>query len=187
MGAKQASFASVFALPMTHLLEPILEPNDDSPVTHPELLDKLAQELIKHKFDQKFLIRALVHTKVMEPLVSRNPPLSSFVDGGTPVSASPLSSFVDGGMPLAIPCFAAHAQQSSGSADGPCGASQCSHRHMNRPPVAAHSLRDFPIPARGRSRPVLPLFSPRLAISMGRSLRSRIKKMIDNEKPLGDT
>jgi Protein of unknown function (DUF1553)/Protein of unknown function (DUF1549) len=44
------------------LLEPILEPNDDSPVTHPELMDKLASELIKHKFDQKFVIRALVHT-----------------------------------------------------------------------------------------------------------------------------
>jgi hypothetical protein len=45
------------------LLEPILEPNDDSPVTHPELMDKLAAELVKHKFDQKFLIRAFVHTK----------------------------------------------------------------------------------------------------------------------------
>ena len=48
------------------LLEPILEPNDDSPVTHPELMDKLAAELIKHKFDQKFLIRALVHTKAYQ-------------------------------------------------------------------------------------------------------------------------
>ncbi len=48
------------------LLEPILEPNDDSPVTHPELLDKLAHELIAHKFDQKFLIRAIVHTKAYQ-------------------------------------------------------------------------------------------------------------------------
>jgi hypothetical protein len=44
------------------LLEPILEPNDDSPVTHPDLLDKLAQELIAHKFDMKYLVRAIVHT-----------------------------------------------------------------------------------------------------------------------------
>jgi len=48
------------------LFEPILEPNDDSPVTHPELLDKLAQELVAHKFDQLFLIRALVHTKAYQ-------------------------------------------------------------------------------------------------------------------------
>ncbi len=48
------------------LLEPILEPNDDSPVTHPELLDKLAKELIGHGFDQMFLLRALVHTKAYQ-------------------------------------------------------------------------------------------------------------------------
>ncbi len=48
------------------LLEPIIEPNDDSPVTHPELLDKLAQELVAHKFDQTFLIRALVHTRAYQ-------------------------------------------------------------------------------------------------------------------------
>lgn len=48
------------------LLEPILEPNDDSPVTHPELLDKLAKELIAHGFDQMFLIRALAHTKAYQ-------------------------------------------------------------------------------------------------------------------------
>jgi len=48
------------------LLEPILEPNDDSPVTHPELLNKLAEQLVAHKFDQKFLIRALVLTKAYQ-------------------------------------------------------------------------------------------------------------------------
>jgi hypothetical protein len=48
------------------LLEPILEPNDDSPVTHPELIDTLAKELVAHKFDQMFLIRALVHTKAYQ-------------------------------------------------------------------------------------------------------------------------
>jgi hypothetical protein len=48
------------------LLEPILEPSDDSPVTHTELLDKLAHELVAHKFDQMFLVRALVHTKAYQ-------------------------------------------------------------------------------------------------------------------------
>jgi hypothetical protein len=48
------------------LLEPILEPSDDSPITHPELIDKLAEELIAHKFDMKFLIRALVLTKAYQ-------------------------------------------------------------------------------------------------------------------------
>jgi len=48
------------------LLEPILEPNDDSPVTHPELLDKLAQELVAHKFDPNYLIRALVMTRAYQ-------------------------------------------------------------------------------------------------------------------------
>jgi len=48
------------------LLEPILEPNDDSPVTHPELLDRLAKELVAHNFDQNFLIRALIHTKAYQ-------------------------------------------------------------------------------------------------------------------------
>jgi hypothetical protein len=48
------------------LFEPILEPNDDSPVTHPELLDKLAKELVAHKYDQMFLMRALIHTKAYQ-------------------------------------------------------------------------------------------------------------------------
>jgi hypothetical protein len=48
------------------LQQPIQEPSDDSPVTHPELLDKLAQELIAHKFDQTFLIRALIHTNAYQ-------------------------------------------------------------------------------------------------------------------------
>jgi hypothetical protein len=48
------------------LLEPILEPSDDSPITHPELLNKLAEELIAHKFDQMFLLRALVHTRAYQ-------------------------------------------------------------------------------------------------------------------------
>ncbi len=44
------------------LLEPILEPSDDSPVTHPELLNDMANALIANNFDAKFLIRAIVHS-----------------------------------------------------------------------------------------------------------------------------
>lgn len=44
------------------LLEPIMEPSDDSPITHPELLDDLARGLIENNFDAKFLIRAIVHS-----------------------------------------------------------------------------------------------------------------------------
>jgi hypothetical protein len=45
------------------LLEPIIEPHEDSPITHPELLELLARELIDHKFDLKFLIRTVVQTR----------------------------------------------------------------------------------------------------------------------------
>ena len=44
------------------LLEPIMEPSDDIPMTHPELLNDLAKGLIDNNFDAKFLIRAIVHT-----------------------------------------------------------------------------------------------------------------------------
>jgi hypothetical protein len=44
------------------LLEPILEPNPDSPPAHPELLDLLAREFAAHDFDLKFLIRAIALT-----------------------------------------------------------------------------------------------------------------------------
>ena len=44
------------------LLEPIMEPSDDSPITHPDLLNDLATALIEHDFNAKFLIRAIVHT-----------------------------------------------------------------------------------------------------------------------------
>ncbi len=45
------------------LLEPILEPNEDSPPAHPELLDTLAKEFANHNFDLKFLVRAIVQTE----------------------------------------------------------------------------------------------------------------------------
>jgi hypothetical protein len=45
------------------LLEPIMEPaNEDTPITHPELLDALAKGLMENNFDVKFLIRAIVHS-----------------------------------------------------------------------------------------------------------------------------
>jgi hypothetical protein len=44
------------------LLEPIMEPSDDSPITHPELLNALAKGLVDNNFDAKFLIRAIVHS-----------------------------------------------------------------------------------------------------------------------------
>lgn len=44
------------------LVEPILEPNDDSPLAHPELLNLLAKEFTASGFDLKYLIRAIVHT-----------------------------------------------------------------------------------------------------------------------------
>lgn len=44
------------------LLEPIMEPSDDAPITHPELLNDLSKGLIEHNFDAKFLIRAIVHS-----------------------------------------------------------------------------------------------------------------------------
>lgn len=44
------------------LLEPIMEPSDDSPITHPELLNDLAKGLTDNNFDAKFLIRAIVHS-----------------------------------------------------------------------------------------------------------------------------
>jgi hypothetical protein len=47
------------------LLEPILEPNEEA-ITHADLLDEMARELVIHKFDLKFLIQAIVHTKAYQ-------------------------------------------------------------------------------------------------------------------------
>jgi hypothetical protein len=44
------------------ILEPIMEPSDDIPMTHPGLLDDMAKALIDNGFDAKFLIRAIVHS-----------------------------------------------------------------------------------------------------------------------------
>jgi hypothetical protein len=44
------------------LLEPIQEPGTEGRISHPELLDELALELAAHRFDLKFLLRAIVHS-----------------------------------------------------------------------------------------------------------------------------
>jgi hypothetical protein len=48
------------------LLEPIMEPSDDSPITYPELLDDMARQFTVHNFDLKFLIKAIVHTEAYQ-------------------------------------------------------------------------------------------------------------------------
>lgn len=48
------------------LLEPIMEPSDDSPIVYPELLDEMARQFAAHNFDLKFLIKAIVHTEAYQ-------------------------------------------------------------------------------------------------------------------------
>jgi len=48
------------------LLEPIMEPTDDSPPAHPELLDLMAREFTEQGFNLKFLVRAIVLTKAYQ-------------------------------------------------------------------------------------------------------------------------
>lgn len=48
------------------LLEPIMEPSDDTPLTHPELLDALAKALTDNDFNAKFLMRAIVHSNAYQ-------------------------------------------------------------------------------------------------------------------------
>lgn len=48
------------------LLEPIMEPSEDSPITHPQLLNELAQKFIENDFDVRFLVRAIVHTQAYQ-------------------------------------------------------------------------------------------------------------------------
>jgi hypothetical protein len=45
------------------LIDPVDEPNPDNPPSHPELLDELARAFVEHKFDVKFMIRAITSTK----------------------------------------------------------------------------------------------------------------------------
>ena len=45
------------------IVEPVDEPGDENPASHPELLDALATGLVEAKFDQKLLIRAIVASR----------------------------------------------------------------------------------------------------------------------------
>jgi hypothetical protein len=55
------------------LIEPIDEPNDDVIVTHPEMLDELARQFVAHKYDVKYLIRAITSTKAYQRSSKGNP------------------------------------------------------------------------------------------------------------------
>jgi hypothetical protein len=48
------------------LVDPVDDFNDDNQPSHPELLDELAREFVKHKYDQKFIIRAITASKTYQ-------------------------------------------------------------------------------------------------------------------------
>jgi hypothetical protein len=48
------------------ILEPVDEPGEDNPPSHPELLAELARQLVAHNFDLKFLIRAIVLSRTYQ-------------------------------------------------------------------------------------------------------------------------
>jgi hypothetical protein len=48
------------------LLEPIAEPNEEGPPAHPELLDELTRQFVAHRYDLKFLVRAIVHSQAYQ-------------------------------------------------------------------------------------------------------------------------
>jgi hypothetical protein len=50
----------------TGLIDPVDEPGEQNPPSHPELLDELARQLITHGFDLKFLIRAIVLSRTYQ-------------------------------------------------------------------------------------------------------------------------
>jgi hypothetical protein len=48
------------------LIDPVDEPGDDNPPSHPELLDELARQFVAHKFDVKFMIRAITASRAYQ-------------------------------------------------------------------------------------------------------------------------
>jgi hypothetical protein len=50
----------------TGLVEPVDDLRDDNPPSHPELLDELARQFAAHKFDFKFLIRAITASRAYQ-------------------------------------------------------------------------------------------------------------------------
>jgi hypothetical protein len=57
------------------LIDPVDEPGDSNPPSHPELLDDLAKSFAESNFDLKYLIRAIVNSKAYQ--------LSSFAPGAS--------------------------------------------------------------------------------------------------------
>ena len=47
-------------------MDPVDDLRDDNPASHPELLDELAQQFAEHKFDLKFLIRAITASRAYQ-------------------------------------------------------------------------------------------------------------------------
>jgi hypothetical protein len=56
------------------LIEPVEEPGDANPPSHPELLDELAGRLAAHDFDLKYLIRAIVTSRTYQLSSAAAPP-----------------------------------------------------------------------------------------------------------------
>jgi hypothetical protein len=50
----------------TGLVDPVDDLRDDNPASHPELLDELARQFAAHRFDFKFLIRAITASRAYQ-------------------------------------------------------------------------------------------------------------------------
>ncbi len=48
------------------IIDPIEEPGDENPPSHPELLNELAQAFIAHDYDLKYLIKSLMLTRAYQ-------------------------------------------------------------------------------------------------------------------------
>ena len=56
------------------LIEPVDEVSDANPPSHPELLDELARQFVAHKFDIKFIIRAITNSQTYQRSSARTDP-----------------------------------------------------------------------------------------------------------------
>jgi hypothetical protein len=48
------------------LIDPLEEESDENPPSHPDLLNELSRQFVAHKFDMKFLIRAIVSSRTYQ-------------------------------------------------------------------------------------------------------------------------
>jgi hypothetical protein len=73
------------------IVEPVDDLNGQNQPSHPELFDELARQFAAHRFDFKFLIRAITNTRAYQltsavsPLAARVGQASRLSTGGTPV------------------------------------------------------------------------------------------------------